>query len=175
MADVVAPLHAFFDNVLVWDNSVRENLQVYGRYAALDEVADELVYVQDDDIIAEPESLQALVRAYDWAESENTLVCNVPERFRKYYSDFAIVGLGAIFRRSDAWTIFDALELDTTWKHRYCDLIFTGLHRPQVWVDLGYTELPYASAPDRMWKEPNHVSDHEAVKAWVRSIRSRDN
>ena len=119
LAPVLASLPPAWE-VIVWDNSVREDLAVYGRYAALEEVATALVYCQDDDcIVSDP---QALVRA--WHESRATavndarsllhespenlreiaqgrhVVCNMPARFRHdFYVDHALVGFGAVFQR----------------------------------------------------------------------------
>ncbi len=39
--------------VVVWDNSKREDLAVYGRFAAITLTDAEMIYVQDDDCVLE--------------------------------------------------------------------------------------------------------------------------
>lgn len=53
-----------FDDVVVWDNSVREDRKTAGRYFALLEASFGVVYFQDDDVLVPPETQRALVDAY---------------------------------------------------------------------------------------------------------------
>lgn len=115
--------------VLVWNNSLeglRDN-KVYGRYTAAELVKPEsLVYVQDDDLVMQPGSIEKIVKA--WTDSLNTcgagsgdfdprllwhadskditqigegkhVVCNMPARFREnpFYAEHSLVGFGAVF------------------------------------------------------------------------------
>ena len=54
-----------FHDVIVWDNSQRENVRIYGRYMAAMEAKTPLVYVQDDDLIVPTESQWALLEAFE--------------------------------------------------------------------------------------------------------------
>ncbi len=137
--------------VILWDNSQRDDLGVYGRYAAIELTDADYIYVQDDDAVLEPESFTALEQHVE----RNTIVANMPERFRPYYPDSCLVGFGAIFNRDLPAA---ALALGPWPKNFYltCDVYFTTLCRRQL-LDLPYRDQPWASAPDRMWKQPNHV------------------
>ena len=54
-----------YDEVIVWDNSKRENFMTAGRFAAMYEARNEVCYVQDDDVIVPPETQVALLAAYE--------------------------------------------------------------------------------------------------------------
>ena len=73
--EVLAPL-SVFQETIVWDNSQREDLSVYGRYAALAEVKTHWVIVQDDDcVVDDPERLVQVAEV-------GFVVCNMPQEFR---------------------------------------------------------------------------------------------
>lgn len=161
-----------FGDVVVWDNSKRTlDLLVFGRYAGIEEAEHEVVYVQDDDCVLLPGSFGALLGAYE----DGALVCNMPGRFRPHYPDSALVGFGAVFRRDlpeSAFTRWAAAgyEMDTEAFARCCDVVFTTL-TDRVLVDVGYSDLPYASAPDRMWKQPSHYGERMQVLEAARAVR----
>jgi hypothetical protein len=54
-----------FDEVVVWDNSLRPDKKCAGRYWAALESGAEIVYFQDDDVIVPQETQRALVAAYE--------------------------------------------------------------------------------------------------------------
>jgi hypothetical protein len=51
-----------FKDVVIWDNSKREDFQVYGRFAAIAEAKNDIIYVQDDDCVVT--CIGALLAAY---------------------------------------------------------------------------------------------------------------
>ena len=164
------------------------DLSVYGRYAAIEFAANEVIYVQDDDcIVSDPQAIVAeWVRATQTDEIEDStwwpdslVVCNQPEPWRSnpFYKDHALVGFGAAFHRDAperAWRRWmdwrgyiaewpppvDAwLE---PWFLRTCDIVFTAL-TPRVLVDIPHTSFDYASDPDRMWRQPSHQSERQRM------------
>ena len=159
---------------VVWDNSVRDNLSVYGRYAAIAECEHDLVYVQDDDCVLDPEAFDMLLDAYQ----PGHVVCNMPERFRTYYPDSALVGFGALFDRRLVEPVFARALGETGYFTRLlnplflrtCDVVFTAL-TPRVLVDAPYRDLPWATGPDRMYRRPEHVGERTRMLELTRAVR----
>ena len=158
--------------VVVWDNSKREDLSVYGRYAAINLTDAEVIYVQDDDAVLDPDGFDALLAAYQ----PDALAANMPSRFRHdFYRDHCLVGFGGIFHRdlpSRAFhRFFDHVDpADPTMFRRTCDVVFTTLS-PRHLVDVAHRDLDYASDPDRMWKQPTHQKEREQMLDLARAVR----
>jgi hypothetical protein len=77
VAEILASLLPF-GQVVVWDNSVRDDLKTSGRYAAMLETVLDVVYFQDDDVIVPRRTQAALLEAYEpgvmvanWGHGEN--------------------------------------------------------------------------------------------------------
>lgn len=163
-----------FRNVIVWDNSQRQDLAVYGRYAAIDEALFDVVYVQDDDVILPADSIEALLAAYE----PGHVVCNMPERFRHdFYDDHALVGFGAIFdrdlpRAAEARFLAANYTLDTRHFHRTFDVVFTAL-TPRILVDVAYAQLPWAEDASRMYRQPNHVGERQRMLDLALQVRDQ--
>lgn len=168
---------------LVWDNSWGKDLSVYGRYHVIADCEHDIVMVQDDDCVLQPEAFEALLAAY----KPGHVVCNLPQRFREtgFYDDHALVGFGAIFDRylpERAFTRFalsshrngciawGAEGIDQGWFDRTCDVVFTTL-TPRILVDLPYTDREFASAPNRMWRQPAHVGERTRMLELARKVR----
>jgi hypothetical protein len=181
LAPIIESL-AGFGEIVIWDNAREPDLSVYGRYAALDRCTRDVVFVQDDDVLLEPVSLHRLCLNYQ----HGVLVANMPERFRHdFYADHCLVGFGAVFDRlSPARAILDLVEFARTtephraealadpdgwhsWFNRTCDIVFTGL-TPRKLLDLPYTDREFASAPNRMWRQPQHQGERAAMRELVR-------
>lgn len=171
------------------------DVSVYGRYAAIEYASHDLIYVQDDDVIVSDQ--QAIVDAWvaarkrvkEWSEvrmptlaNDNHVVCNMPQEFRHdFYSDHALVGFGAAFHRDAPKRAIDrfmdfhdhmiplGIRQDVFWST--CDVVFTGL-TPRVLVDVPKTDLEYASAPNRMWKQKEHVAERQRMLDLVRRVRT---
>lgn len=144
--------------VCLWDNSKKQDLSVYGRYAAIELTDAPVIYTQDDDAILDPESFDVLRSAYQPA----VLTANMPERFRHdFYREHCLVGFGAIFDRDLPAKAFDRYfahsrqQRDDPLFLRICDVVFTALTTRHL-VDVSHTDLPWASNPERMWKQPDH-------------------
>jgi hypothetical protein len=157
-----------FDFV-VWDNSLRpDDLGVFGRYAALPECGRDIVLVQDDDVILPAATIEALAAAYE----PGRIVANMPERFRKFYSDSCLVGFGAVFDRLLVDRTFDRFleSWDEKFLLRRPDVVFTALAE-STWLDLPYTEREFATGPDRAYRQKGHVQERQRVLAMARKAR----
>lgn len=170
------------------------DLAVFGRYAAIEHSSGDLIYVQDDDCVVEDP--QAIVEWWQRAsvatmgafvqDDRDFLVANMPPQFRHdFYADHSLVGFGACFHRDlpgRAFTRFalsshangalawgtDGLTTDLF--DRTCDVVFTAL-TPRVLVDVPYRDLPWASDPDRMWKQPEHVGERARMLELALRVR----
>lgn len=165
-------------DVVIYNNALEQDLAVYGRYHAIGQARHDVVYVQDDDCVLVPGSINELVAAYEPVVA----VCNIPERFRPHYPDSGLVGFGAVFDRglpAQAFGRFTAALGDAGWPIdwpygpsplRRADNVFTALTRLKL-ADLPYRDLPWASAPNRMWKQPEHVGERDRMIALARQVR----
>lgn len=187
---------------VVWDNSRRDDLGVYGRYAAIEECEHDAIYVQDDDCVLAPEAIQELLRVAftprmiirgpgDDREIPEpigpAIVANLPQRFRDtgFYDDHCLVGFGAIFHRdlperaftrfalsshANGAIAFGSNGMDTSFFDRTCDVVFTAL-TPRILLDLPYTDLPWATDPSRMYRQPDHVGERARMLDLCRQVR----
>lgn len=169
---------------IVWDNSQRTDLSVYGRYAAIAECEHELIYVQDDDCVLEPDSIRALVElALNRPSPLQHVIANMPGRFRPHYPDSALIGFGAIFQRDLPERAFEQFKRYHLWDsdkqmteaegaefRRTCDVVFTTL-TPRILVDAPYADLPWASGPDRMYRQQTHVGERARMLELARAVR----
>lgn len=143
-----------FDDVIVYDNSKRENLAVYGRYAAIAEAKHDTIYVQDDDCTV---NVAALLAEHEPGER----LCNMPAWKQNEYPFSSLVGWGALFPRTDADIAFAGWERDDAF-YRCCDCVFTA-RLPFRRIDVGHTDLPYATDASRMYQQPNHYRERARV------------
>jgi len=187
---------------IVWDNSggisvldpdfpggfahdaVRD-LSVYGRYAAIEYAAHDLIYVQDDDVIVS--NPQEIVDTWKWERvmadtphlrsDPNILVANMPQEFRHAgYTDSCLVGFGACFHRDlprKAFGRFDppSQRVTSDMFERTCDVVFTTLAPARGLVDVPITHREFASDPARMWKQPGHVAERARMLELARKVR----
>jgi len=156
-----------FDEVIVWDNSKRRDVSVYGRFLGAAEARNEVVYVQDDDCLVDSAAVVAEYRP-------GVVSSNVPMARRAFYSDgVTLIGWGAIFDRAIAWDAFgrywERFAADGFFQ-RECDRIFTGLSKCRNF-EAGLEHLEYASGSDRMGAEKRHLSDLAEVRGRLRAIR----
>lgn len=176
---VLDPLAAAFrERVIVWNNAAdnRVDISVLGRYAGAMLAPTSLVYVQDDDVVVHDPA--AIVDAYDGSGS---VVCNMPAEFRHDgYREHALVGFGGVFHRLDAARAisrFAASQVGTGfdfgWICRVCDIPVTALLR-RVLVDVPRTNMPYASEPNRMWKQPSHISERQRALEIALTLRTEE-
>lgn len=187
-----------FANIVVWDNGKgsviewrpdrtavilpeQQDVSVYGRYAAIPHALGDLIYVQDDDCLLPRESIEAIIWQSDSGSAEyGGLVCNMPANFRhSFYQEHALVGFGACFHRNlpeKAFSRFfgsdtgNLITRDLLHYYRTCDIVFTGL-TPYTLVDVPYEDLPWATADNRMWKQPTHREERGKMLELVKKVR----
>lgn len=121
-------------------------------------------------------------------------------RARHFYDEHSLVGFGACFHRDapfrafekfalGAWgvqaPVVDGESIHYVWEYgdvvnshpddrglfnRTCDIVFTTL-TPRVLVDVLYEDLPWASADNRMWKQPTHQEERQRMLDLVLKVR----
>jgi hypothetical protein len=132
-----------FDDVIVWNNAEREDLGIFGRYAAIDEAKHDVIVTQDDDLIVT--CWQQLLDAYE----PMTLTVNYPEPW-----DIPWVARGAIFDRhlpEEAFSIYETVfPRDRDFTHYICDGIFAELTPKRQVIDGGSTDLPWCNDSGRI-------------------------
>jgi hypothetical protein len=155
--------------VVVWDNSKREDLAVYGRFAAITLTDAEMIYVQDDDCVLEPVAFETLENhSKVWPR---IIQANMPERFRPHYPDSCLIGFGAMFHRSLPGLAFNRLgDVTPRFFNLTCDVYFTTLTQ-RFLLDLPYRDQPWASDDDRMWRRKNHVGERNEALREARTLR----
>ncbi len=174
---VLEPLAPLGD-LVIWDNSQREDLAVYGRYAAIDETDKKAILVVDDDVALHSESVEALLAAY----RPGVLVANMPDEHRRRYPSSALVGFGAIFDRDLPFSAFDGLwsapsvltkadfdGLAGGAFNRTCDVIFSAL-TPRRLVDLPFDHLEHTWAENRMYLQPGNTEERTHMLDLARKV-----
>lgn len=174
MTEILASLEAAgIGETVIWNNALETDLGPYGKYAAIEQARNDVILVQDDDVLLPVESILALIAAYE----PGKLVANMPAEFRPHYPDSAMVGFGAIFDRDLPYRAFTRLFAHHAdcWPH---DLLFLrescrafAVLTPLVLIDLPKTDLPWASDPDRLWRQPEHVAMRDRMLDLARQVR----
>lgn len=144
--------------VCIWDNSKRpEDLKVYGHFAALAEIDTEYAYCQDDDAVCPAADVLA---AWDESKHAGRILLNEADGETPWISWGAIfhkdLPAPAIQRFVDAYGMSDDVLL-------WCDLIFSQL-TPWTNVDLGWRNLPWARAANRMVMKDTHYSEQARIR-----------
>ena len=175
--------HAMWVPSFRWDAS---DLSVYGRYAAIEHANGDLIYVQDDDcVVSEPRELLhrwVALNGSRYGQADH-LVANMPQPFRAHYTDSCLVGFGAVFHRDAPERAFGRFNLaldnpffgedgsaDYDFYRRDCDIVFTAL-TPRVLVDVPYENLPWATADDRLYRQPEHMAKRTRMLELARKVR----
>ena len=181
---------------LVWDNGSEEvwaqpqrdaawysypasDQGPHGRFAAIDFASHDLVFCQDDDVIVSNPQ-QIVDEWFDLLHNHNrddVVVADMPPEFRPHYPDSVMVGFGACFHRDAPEKAFqqffdfhtDMTRADPLFLRESCR-IFTVL-TPQYLVDCPKVDMPYASDPDRLWKQQDHLQSREKALALARQVR----
>lgn len=125
-----------YEDIVIWDNSQRHDQKIFGRYAAIPEARNEIIYFQDDDVIfTEHEQLLAeyepgkIVASMDaaWVEAGR-------------YHNLVLMGAGSLCQRDlpaqYLGRYLDNFPADDLFLYE-CDPIL-GTLAPWKRVDLGY-------------------------------------
>jgi hypothetical protein len=151
-----------FDDVVVWNNAEREDLQCYGRFAGIAEAEHEWIYIQDDDLLV---PIPALVR--EWRAEILPFWKRYGDVFANVRPDeeWRLTACGAIFHRSTL-SVFDRyIEVygrDADF-FRVADVVHAyqlPFHRR--WY--GYLDFPWQTAPNRMYHQPDHYTVRERAR-----------
>jgi hypothetical protein len=141
-----------FEDKVVWDPAVHKDVSVLGRYTLMARAKHDLCYVQDDDCLV---PIDELLDAYT-----GRALLNIPP------DEGPLVGWGALIDRREAHSALcrylAVFPRDETFM-RCADFVVTALI-PWDRVDLGHEDLPWATAPDRMYHRPTHYEEQEVVK-----------
>ncbi len=131
-----------FEDIVIWDNSKREDMGIYGRYAAIEEARNKVIVTQDDDVIVS--SYDKILAAYE----PELLTVNYPEPY-----DVPWPSAGSVFDADLPQKAFDLYSaqwpLDRLFTHKICDAVFSMLSQYQV-IDVGYTDLPHGFQAGRV-------------------------
>ncbi len=129
-------------DIVIWDNSEREDMGIYGRYAAIADARNKVIITQDDDVIVS--SYDKILAAYQ----PGILTVNYPEPY-----DVPWPSAGSVFDRGLPEAAFKLYETvwprDRLFTHRICDAIFSMLSLYVV-IDVGYQDLPYGLVAGRV-------------------------
>jgi hypothetical protein len=142
-----------FEDIVVWDNSKLTDLKVFGRYGAILGARHDLIYVQDDDAICPATEIVGAYRG-------DGLLVNVPP------GEHPFVGWGAVFPRRLPFVCFDRYLAQYPCDNlflRWPDVLFAhsaGWER----VDFGHEDLPWATAEDRMYRQPEHYGEQRLMR-----------
>jgi hypothetical protein len=159
-----------YDEVIVWDNSQREDFKIYGRFMAMREAKHEVCYTQDDDCLFREH--YALMAEYE--EGVPTYVYgHYPEEGG--FGDLPLPCGGALIPKSVAFAAFDRyLEqwaMDDGFKYE-ADFIVGPLYPTFKQVHLPF-EIDYgiAQAPERLCNQPWQAGQKLKYTNRARDIR----
>lgn len=149
---------AVFNDVVVWDNSEREDMKLYGRYTALAECERDVVYFQDDDIYLPRDTIAAILDAYE----AGVITANMSEGWARGRDmlDAVQVGAGAVLDRSipgRAFAKYDTLFERDDLFYLYTDTLVAIPSRIKR-VDLPLEVLDWGYAPNRMNALPDFAA-----------------
>jgi hypothetical protein len=154
------------EDIVIWDNSQRENLSCYGRYKGIEEAKNEYIFHQDDDLVS---PVGELLDRYDVVRDRWAIVSN-----NRIDEEWPLTAIGSVFHRDladcfDAYTNLYGMNADF---HRVCDVVFAyqWAYRRVV---LGYRDLAWASAPNAsMYLEENHYTVRIRARARTLALPS---
>jgi hypothetical protein len=132
------------------------------RYRLAVAARNEVVYTQDDDCLTD---LRPLIDEWARCPREMAFVNAMTTAHAAHYPGMqTLVGFGSIFLRQLAVRFIE----DQRWEHdelfyREADRIFATIH-PHFSVFPKIEILPYASAPNRYWKQPEHHATRAAME-----------
>jgi hypothetical protein len=161
-----------FEEVIVWDNSLLEDLKTAGRYFALPQARTQAVYFQDDDVIVPPETQRRLVEAY----MPGVVIANYGHGSNDGgYGDLPLVCGGAVLDADLPWQAahryLEEWPLDEDFLY-YCDFAIGVLYEDFRHLYLPFEiELPIAQHPSRLCNQPWAAEMKLRVTERARAVR----
>ena len=161
-----------YDEVVVWDNSQRENHMTAGRFMAMGEARNEVCYTQDDDVLVPRETQEKLLRAYNPGVTTAVYGHNDNDGG---YGDLPLVCGGGLYHRSAALAAISAYTHEYgEWGRdelAYADFI-VGVLVPFRHVHLPFEiNLPVAQHPSRLVNQPWAADAKHRMTERARAIR----
>lgn len=162
-----------FDELIVWNNSVRPDWKTAGRYMAAAHARTDWVYFQDDDVLVSPSTQAGLLDAV-----LPTLECVATDGHGPDpagYEDMPLVGGGAIVNRR---AVLDAIArygakypLDSAFMYE-ADFAVGALYETWLQVDLPFhIDLSIAQDPSRLCNQPWQPRLKKEIADRARRIR----
>ncbi len=129
----------------------------FNRYREMMDSTAEVFYTQDDDCVTD---LRPLFEAYDPEFIVNAMTV---EHAAQYPGNQTLIGFGALFHGSLVRKAFHSWnwQRDALF-YRESDRIFPTVN-PHKTVFPKIEILPHASAPNRLWKQPDHLAARFAI------------
>ena len=186
MTRIIEHLHCYPE---IGEVLVKVGDMPYNRYLGAAGAAHDVIFTQDDDCITDLQPLLTMYEEVERWEDELLEACSTvsqvlrfasyrergwgrymvnamtPEHAAQYPGRQTLIGFGAIFHRQSL-SVFDTFERDALF-YRESDRIFGSLV-PHITVFPHIEILPHASAPNRLWKQANHVAARLAIEQRIR-------
>ena len=129
----------------------------YSRYVWAAMAETDLIYTQDDDCLTD---VSILIDA--WKDDDVILNAMTREHAAQYPGAQTLLGFGALFFRALIQETFTLSWTADQLFLRESDRIFATVN-PHVTVFPKIEILPHANAPNRLWKQPDHLSSRAAM------------
>jgi hypothetical protein len=167
LARIIATLP--YDEVIVWDNSVREDWKTAGRYKAMDEAKHDVVYFQDDDTMFYQHD--RLMEAYEPGMITSTYGHGSNDGG---YGDLALVCGGALADRAavlPGWESFLRVwqtDEDLAYADFHVGILTPFKHAPDTSFVI---HMDIAQHPSRLCNQPWAADAKRRVTERARAIR----
>lgn len=158
----------------IWNNAEKPRDEgPYGQFVEGQAATTKLVYFQDDDCVTEPAAIIA-----QWEPGK--IVCNIPDAHWAHYRDApdVLMGFGSCFEQSLILETFlryvEHFPMDEVLK-REPGRIFTALNRQRIKrVNVPVTNLPWADAPNRLYRQQDHIAMRDEVRRRCAVVLERE-
>ena len=166
-----------YGEVIVYDNSVRDNRRIFSRFIGMSEAAGEVCYSQDDDCLVPRETQQALLDAYE----PGVITSNYGHGDNDGgYGDLPLPCGGALYPVVESWVAIAAYRQEygiDSWgrdEDAYADFL-VGVLTPFQQIHLPFEiNMPVAQHPSRLCNQPWAAQAKADVVGRARSIRDRE-
>lgn len=162
-----------YNEVIVWDNSKRDDLKIYGRFAAMKEASNRVCYTQDDDCLFRDHDM--LLAAYE-PDVPTYVYGHYPEEGG--YGDLPLPCGGALVPRDVAFAAFDRYlaqyPMDEAFLYE-ADFVVGPLYPTFKQVRLPFEiVMEVAQAPERLCNQPWQRDLKLELTERARAIRDAD-
>lgn len=161
-----------YKDIVVWDNSKRDrDLKVYGRYEAIKEAKNRVIYWQDDDVLFTNHT--TLLGMYE----PGKVIANMDKDWidgAGYRGLVTMMGAGSLCDRDLPERVFAryfaaGYEIDDDFLTE-ADFAF-GVIAPSKVIDIGYSTFDYTDDADRLYTQPGQTERKWMMIERARAIR----